>query len=61
MTERRLSEHRLRESPFWVRESNAISFSLSQFLSSQEVLREELEGHTGCDGSFVIFGGPHTS
>jgi len=56
MTERRLSEHRLRESPFWVRESNAISFSLSQ-----EVLREELEGHTGCDGSFVIFGGPHTS
>lgn len=39
------------------RESNAIAFSLSQFLSSQEALREEPEGYAECDGSFVILGG----
>jgi len=61
MPKRRLSEHRLLGSPFLARESNAITFSLSQFLSSQEGLREEPEEYTECDGSFVILGGPHTS
>ena len=58
MPERRLSEHRLRESPFRVRESNEITFPLSQFLSSQEVLREEPGGYAECRWIICYFAGP---
>jgi hypothetical protein len=51
-----LSELRLRESPFWVSESNVISFYFSQFLISQEVSREKPAGYTECDGLFFIVG-----
>lgn len=52
----RLSGHRLRERPFWVSESNVISFSFSQFLISQEVSREEPAGYIECDGLFLLLG-----